>query len=73
MWLRDLLPQTVPFANSRIMTFGYNSKWADKKCLSGLQEWSNDLLDRVCSVRTTAQVRMPCNTSTKRISTDYLH
>jgi hypothetical protein len=56
MWLRDLLPHTQPFGNSRIMTFGYNSKWADKRCLSGLSEWSDDLLDRVCSVRTMEEV-----------------
>jgi hypothetical protein len=56
MWLRDLLPHTQPFGNARIMTFGYNSEWADKRCLSGLSEWSDDLLDRVCSVRTMEEV-----------------
>ncbi|TAQ91490.1 hypothetical protein B7494_g267 [Chlorociboria aeruginascens] len=36
MWLRDLLPLTPPFGSARIMTFGYNSRWADKKSSSGL-------------------------------------
>jgi hypothetical protein len=30
MWLRDLLPSSVPFNTARIMTFGYNSTLFDK-------------------------------------------
>ncbi|PVH79970.1 hypothetical protein DL98DRAFT_629699 [Cadophora sp. DSE1049] len=45
MWLRDLLPKTEPFGDSRILTFGYNSQLKDRNNLSGIQEWSIDLLN----------------------------
>ncbi|KAG4439731.1 hypothetical protein IFR05_004809 [Cadophora sp. M221] len=55
MWLRDLLPKTEPFEASRVLTFGYNSNLRDRNSLSGIQEWSIDLLNHVSSVRATEE------------------
>jgi hypothetical protein len=51
MWLRDLLPSSVPFNTARIMTFGYNSTLFDKRRIDRLQDWADDLLGNVSSVR----------------------
>ena len=51
MWLRDLLPSSVPFNTARIMTFGYNSTLFDKTRTDRLQDWADDLLENVGSVR----------------------
>ncbi|KAG4443357.1 hypothetical protein IFR05_001146 [Cadophora sp. M221] len=51
MWLRDLLPQTQPFQNSRIMTFGYNSEKPSRGISQGLKGWADDLLRHLCSIR----------------------
>ena len=55
MWLRDLLPSSVPFNAARIMTFGYNSTLFDKAKTDRLQDWADDLLSNVCDVRGTPE------------------
>ncbi|KAK0128366.1 hypothetical protein ONS95_000338 [Cadophora gregata] len=55
MWLRDLLPKTKPFDGSRILTFGYNALLKFSDDLSGIQEWSIDLLSGISSLRTTEE------------------
>ncbi|PVH81786.1 hypothetical protein DL98DRAFT_416121 [Cadophora sp. DSE1049] len=56
MWLRDLLWQTSPFENSRIMTFGYNSEKSNRGVVRGLKDWADDLLRHLCSVRASEEV-----------------
>ncbi|KAH7305095.1 hypothetical protein BKA65DRAFT_521106 [Rhexocercosporidium sp. MPI-PUGE-AT-0058] len=51
MWLRDLLPQTQPFQNSRIMTFGYSPEKSYRDTIRGLKGWADELLRHLCSVR----------------------
>ncbi len=56
MWLRDLLPHTIPFDNSRVMTYGYNCERGSKAAILGLKGWADDLLQQLCLVRTTDEV-----------------
>ena len=37
MWLRDYLPSSGYFSNSRIMTFGYDSDLTDSATVAGLE------------------------------------
>jgi hypothetical protein len=55
MWLRDLLPSSIPFKTARIMTFGYNSTLFDKARTDRLQDWADDLLGNVGDVRETPE------------------
>lgn len=45
MWLKDFLPEQIPFA--RILLFGYNANVAFNSGQSGLREHADDLLDRL--------------------------
>ncbi|KAH9213875.1 hypothetical protein DL95DRAFT_301523, partial [Leptodontidium sp. 2 PMI_412] len=56
MWLRDLLPQTKEFQDSRIMTFGYSSEKSTRGITRVLKGWADGLLRHLCSVRTTDEV-----------------
>ena len=55
MWLRDLLPGSVPFSKSRIMTFGYNSTLVNRNSNDRIQDWADELLKQVGYVRTTIE------------------
>ena len=57
MWLRDLLPGSTPFANSRIMTFGYNSTLVNKTSNDRINDWADELLRQVGYVRTSVEER----------------
>ena len=54
MWLRDFLPSSHGFKNSRIMTFGYNSTLVNKGSEERLQDWANELLEQLSRMRTTS-------------------
>ncbi len=56
MWLRDLLPTSMPFDKARIMTFGYSSQLSDRRNLSGINEWSHHLLECLSNVRLSEEV-----------------
>lgn len=45
MWLKDFLPEQIPFA--RILLFGYNANVVFNSGQSGLREHADDLLDRL--------------------------
>ncbi|KAJ3458216.1 hypothetical protein MRS44_012325 [Fusarium solani] len=44
MWLRDYLPSSEYFSNSRIMTFGYDSDLTDPGTVAGLDNWAESLI-----------------------------
>ncbi|KAF4450191.1 hypothetical protein F53441_6625 [Fusarium austroafricanum] len=52
MWLRDFLPVSPQFQNSRIMTFGYDSDLTDKSTVMELENWAETLLLSLSEVRT---------------------
>jgi hypothetical protein len=54
MWLRDLLPQSLP--NVRIMTYGYNAKFKNFTAHQDLSEISAKLLTELSDLRKTAEV-----------------
>jgi hypothetical protein len=54
MWLRDLLPQSLP--NVRIMTYGYNAKFKNFTAHQELREISAKLLTELADRRKTAEV-----------------
>jgi ankyrin repeat protein len=49
LWLRDFVPNFLPKA--RIMTFGYDSKWAFSRSVAGIDDFALDLLNRLRSKR----------------------
>jgi hypothetical protein len=55
IWLRDFLPSQVQ--NARIMSYGYNSVVAFSKSVAGIDEFAQDLLNRLEDERETGQVR----------------
>ncbi|KAK4186008.1 hypothetical protein QBC35DRAFT_516531 [Podospora australis] len=61
MWLRDFLPksesQAPDLKQVRIMTFGYSSLLRDKTNITGLFEWSSELLRSVSEIRKTDSER----------------
>ena len=57
MWLRDLLPHSTPFDESRIMTFGYDSTLFNKKSNDRIRDWADELLKQVSYVRNTEEER----------------
>ncbi|RPA89570.1 hypothetical protein L873DRAFT_1754902 [Choiromyces venosus 120613-1] len=48
-WIRDFLPKQIPGA--RVMTFGYNSEWGFSRSVAGINDFAEDLLDRLKGVR----------------------
>lgn len=56
IWLRDFLPYQVQ--NARIMSYGYNSSVAFSRSMAGIDEFAEDLLDRLDSERVTVQVNL---------------
>ena len=54
LWLRDLLPHAIP--NSRIMTFGYDSRVAGSKSVVGMMENANILLTQLSLLRNSDEV-----------------
>lgn len=55
MWPRDFIPQVIPTA--RVMTFGYDSKWAFSPSTADIKDFSLDLLNRLRNKRWSAEVR----------------
>ncbi|KAH0537658.1 hypothetical protein FGG08_005571 [Glutinoglossum americanum] len=53
IWLRDFLPSQVQ--NARVMSYGYNSIVAFSKSIAGIDEFAEDLLNRLDDERETAQ------------------
>lgn len=56
MWLRDLLPTSPPFQNSRVMTFGYNADLTDRTVFVGVRQWAIELLNQISLVRSSDKV-----------------
>lgn len=54
MWPRDFIPQVIPTA--RVMTFGYNSKWAFSPSTADIKDFALDLLNRLRNKRWSADV-----------------
>ena len=54
MWPRDLVPQVIPTA--RVMTFGYDSRWAFSPSTADIKDFAYDLLNRLRSKRWSAEV-----------------
>jgi hypothetical protein len=44
VWPRDLLPKRTGFENTRIVTYGYNSRLFDRHSSSNIRVWSKNLL-----------------------------
>lgn len=56
MWLRDYLPSSEYFSNSRIMTFGYDSDLTDPGTVAGLENWAESLIRCLSEVRASEEV-----------------
>lgn len=54
LWLRDLLPDSAPFEQSRIMTFGYDSTLINRKSNNRINDWADELLYQLGYLRTHA-------------------
>lgn len=54
MWPRDFIPQVIPSA--RVMTFGYDSKWAFSPSSADIKDFALDLLNRLRNKRWSADV-----------------
>lgn len=54
MWPRDLVPQVIPTA--RVMTFGYDSRWAFSPSKADIEDFALDLLNRLRLERWSAKV-----------------
>jgi hypothetical protein len=54
MWPRDFLPTLFP--DVRIMTFGYNSKWAFSPSVADVDDFALDLLNKLRIKRWSIQV-----------------
>lgn len=59
IWLRDLLPDTEYFKESRIMTFSYDSDLINKSSTMGLKDWAQTLLQSVSDSRRSEIVKPP--------------
>lgn len=57
MWLRDYLPSSEYFSNTRIMTFGYDSDLTDPSTVAGLENWAESLIHCLSEVRTSKEER----------------
>ncbi|RSL89038.1 hypothetical protein CEP51_001414 [Fusarium floridanum] len=55
MWLRDYLPSSEYFSNSRIMTFGYDSDLTDPGTVAGLDNWAESLIHCLSEVRASEE------------------
>jgi hypothetical protein len=55
LWLRDFLPSQIPEA--RILTYGYDSEVAFSKSSAEVDDFARDLLQRLKSVRKSAEER----------------
>jgi hypothetical protein len=53
MWLRDGLPQALP--NTRIMTYGYNSRLSGSASFASISDYGKSLLASVVSTRATPE------------------
>lgn len=51
MWLRDYLPSTGYFDESRIMTFGYDSDLTSKESVMTVDSWADSLLEYLSLIR----------------------
>ena len=54
MWPRDLVPLVIPTA--RVMTYGYDSRWAFSPSTADIKDFALDLLNRLRSKRWSAKV-----------------
>ena len=57
MWLRDLLPNSTPFGESRIMIFGYDSTLFNRKSNDRIRDWADELLKQIGYVRVKEEER----------------
>ncbi|KAJ4319924.1 hypothetical protein N0V84_006107 [Fusarium piperis] len=55
MWLRDYLPSTGYFNESRIMTFGYDSDLTSKESVMTVDNWADSLLQYLSLIRRSQQ------------------
>lgn len=56
MWLRDYLPSTGYFGESRVMTFGYDSDLTSKQSVMTVDSWADSLLQYLGLVRKSQEV-----------------
>ena len=54
MWPRDLVPQVMP--SVRVMTFGYDSRWAFSPSVADIKDFAADLLRRLRWIRLSTSV-----------------
>ena len=54
MWPRDFVPKVIPTA--RVMTFGYDSRWAFSPSKADIEDFALDLLNRLRLERWSAKV-----------------
>jgi hypothetical protein len=54
LWLEDFLPEAIPKA--RIMTYGYDARLAFSRTTAGIENFANDLLNRLRMVRVAPDV-----------------
>jgi hypothetical protein len=57
MWPRDFIPNLFP--DVRIMTFGYNSKWAFSPSVADVEDFALDLLNKLRIKRWSIEVYEP--------------
>ncbi|UPK97374.1 hypothetical protein LCI18_008309 [Fusarium solani-melongenae] len=57
MWLRDYLPSTGYFDQSRIMTFGYDSDLTSKESVMTVDSWADSLLEYLSLIRKSQNER----------------
>ncbi|RSL76994.1 hypothetical protein CEP51_009454 [Fusarium floridanum] len=57
MWLRDYLPSTGYFSQSRVMTFGYDSDLTSKQSVMTVDSWADSLLQYLGLVRKSQEER----------------
>lgn len=54
MWPRDFVPKVIPTA--RVMTFGYDSRWAFSPSKADIEDFALDLLNRLRLERWSVKV-----------------
>ena len=59
MWLRDILPQSIP--NARILTYGYDTKLPGSRFEASILELSGELLESIMTTRSEQAVRITFN------------
>ncbi|KAJ4234663.1 hypothetical protein NW759_001654 [Fusarium solani] len=57
MWLRDYLPSTGYFNESRVMTFGYDSDLTSKQSVMTVDSWADSLLEYLSLIRKSQHAR----------------